>query len=180
MKTITRTTLLVMLLAAALSGCERPAGEESGPDEAAGHEHTEHAEHMKHGGSAPDDVPEDQSRRGPSEHGDFFVTVTPEPNPIPFQELFELEVKVFESEAAKTPVEAANLDEVRATMPAHDHAMKTAPEVIKEGPGHFRVKGMKFHMQGAGEDGRWVIDLTVNADGTIDTAKFDVQCCSSR
>jgi hypothetical protein len=123
------------------------------------------------------DIPDDQALAGMTEADNFYVVVTPEPNPIPFQELFELEVKVFSSDAAEAPVDGVALDQVRATMPAHGHGMKTKPKVTRTGPGTFRVEGMKFHMQGEGKHGLWVVETVLSEDGTIDQAKFDVQCC---
>jgi hypothetical protein len=164
-------TIAALMLAA--TACEKnPANSEG---ESKPHNHASN----KHAGEppAPDDIPADQSWSGLTKNEDFYVTVKPDPNPIPFQELFSLKVKVLDPEDRETPIEGATLDEVSATMPAHDHGMKTDPEVVSTGPGAFRVDGMRFHMQGPGDDGRWVIHLLVNASGSIDRANFDVQCC---
>jgi hypothetical protein len=123
------------------------------------------------------DIPEDQTMKGMSEGKNFFVVITPEPNPIPFQEVFEMEVKVFGAEGDENTVEDVALDQVRATMPAHGHGMKTEPKITELSPGTFRVEGMKFHMQGEGEHGLWVVETVINQGDTIDQAKFDAQCC---
>ena len=123
------------------------------------------------------EIPRDQSWSGPTENGTYYLEVVPKPNPIPFQELFELEVRVRRADDHDQPVESAKLDEVRATMPAHDHGMKTEPEVASAEPGIFTVQGMRFHMRGDSEDGRWLLHLVVNGPDGIDQAKFDVQCC---
>lgn len=120
----------------------------------------------------------DQSWTGTTESGRFRVSVTPEPNPIPFQQLFELRVEVTGPDAGE-PAESVRLDQVRARMPAHDHGMKTSPEIEREGAGDFRVRGMKFHMRGDGEDGRWVFELILRSDSAVDRAEFDVQCCAT-
>jgi len=123
------------------------------------------------------DIPDDQSRSGWTEREQYFLEVTPRPNPVPFQELFELDVRVWASDRREHPVEGAELDDLRARMPAHDHGMKTAPETERTGPGEFTVRGMRFHMQGLGEDGLWVFELVVDGPDGIDRASFDVQCC---
>jgi hypothetical protein len=123
------------------------------------------------------DIPPDQSRAGWSERKKFYVEVTPSPNPIPFQELFELDVRVYESDQASSPAADVQLDQVRAIMPAHDHGMKVEPAIKQTDPGAFRVRGMRWHMKGPGEDGHWVLELVLNAGSTIDTATFDLQCC---
>ena len=168
--TLCTLAALTILIA---SGCE----EKTSPSETTP-KMDEHASHTKGAAETPpDDIPADQSWSGLTANEDFYVTVTPEPNPIPFQQLFSLTVQVMDPEDRETPIEGATLDEVSAVMPAHDHGMKTDPEVVSTGPGSFRVDGMRFHMQGAGDDGRWVIQLLVNASGSIDRADIDVQCC---
>ncbi len=108
----------------------------------------------------------------------FFVTITPEPSPIPFQELFALNVKV--TDAQKNPIENVSIDDVRAIMPAHNHGMNVKPEITATGNGTFRVEGMRFHMRGDGEDGLWVLELVINHRGVIDQTSFEVQCCELR
>ncbi len=164
---------LAALLVLATVGCEDKTTSSDTPSGHTGHAQQEKA--AANAGAA--EIPADQSWSGPTRNEDFYLTVTPVPNPIPFQELFSLEVEVLDPEDRETPIEGATLDEVSATMPAHDHGMKTEPEVVSTGPGRFRVDGMRFHMQGSGEDGRWVIHLLVNASGSIDRADIDVQCC---
>ncbi|MFB6351607.1 MAG: hypothetical protein ABEN55_21815, partial [Bradymonadaceae bacterium] len=127
------------------------------------------------------DTPDDgQTRSGRSNHDHYFVEVVPEPNPIPFQQLFQMSVRVWTSADRETPAKGVSVDQVRARMPAHDHGMKTAPEVVEKGPGHFTVEGMRFHMRGDGEDGRWVLELVMNGDQGIDNVTFEYQCCVSQ
>jgi hypothetical protein len=125
----------------------------------------------------PEDPDENQRRTGSTENDNYVVEVVPEPNPIPFQELFALQVRVFEDAAGETPAQEVGLDQARARMPAHDHGMKTSPSISEQGPGEFRVEGMRFHMRGEGEDGRWVIQLVINGPAGIDRANFEYQCC---
>jgi hypothetical protein len=37
---------------------------------------------------------------------------------------------------------------------------------------------MKFHMQGPGKHGRWVIEAVLNDGSTVDKVSYDVQCCA--
>jgi len=124
------------------------------------------------------DIPDDQSRQGWSQRRDFYVSVTPSPNPIPFQEIFSLTVTVYEDDTKQSPMTDVGLDQVRAVMPAHDHGMKVDPKIEStQAPGEFRVKGMRWHMKGPGKDGHWKLELVLNTGSTIDTATFDFQCC---
>ena len=119
----------------------------------------------------------DQTRTGPSANGHYFVVVSPEPNPIPFQKLFALNIQIYESDARETPAKEIKIDQLRARMPAHDHGMKTEPDVTRQAPGTFRVEGMRFHMRGEGEDGRWVLEMVLNGEKGIDDVEFEYQCC---
>ncbi len=119
----------------------------------------------------------DQSRTGESENDKYALEVVPDPNPIPFQELFAFQVRIYESGEREQLAEQARIDQVRARMPAHDHGMKTEPEVVDEEAGVFRLEGMRFHMRGDGEDGLWVLELVINGPEGIDEASFEYQCC---
>lgn len=126
--------------------------------------------------SAP--APDDQSRSGKTADGRYRLEVTPDPNPIPFQEHFRLRVEIYEADAPDSLAEDVDLDDVRAVMPAHDHGMKTAPEIVRRKPGVFVVEGMRFHMRGPGEDGHWLLELVLNGPSGIDRASFDFHCCT--
>jgi len=135
-------------------------------------------DHAMHHGDAPNPsgIPEDQSGAGMTKQGKFYVTFAPTKNPIPFQDLFGLEVGVFAPDK-KTPAKTAKLDQVRAIMPAHKHGMNVEPEVKATGEGTFAVSGMRFHMQGEGDDGKWVLELVINDGNDIDTFSHELQCC---
>ncbi len=124
------------------------------------------------------DIPDDQSREGWSNRNEFYVSLTPSPNPVPFQQLFALKVTVYEDDTKQTPMDDVAVDQVRAVMPAHDHGMKVDPSVKStDSTGQFRIEGMRWHMKGPGKDGHWKLELVLNAGSTIDTASFDFQCC---
>lgn len=179
MRHLRTIAILLTLSVGLLAGCKSKQSENAGEKPAA-------ADAEKSAAPAPSkadksasqvDIPEDQTMEGPTENGNFYVVATPRPNPIPFQELFSLEVKVYKSADKKELAKGVSLDQVRATMPAHGHGMKTQPKVEATGDATFKVEGMKFHMQGEGKDGRWAVEFVLAEGGTIDQAKFDVQCC---
>lgn len=109
----------------------------------------------------------DQSRKKKTENDAFTVEYVPQPDPIPFNELFSLRLAVT---GAPGPVTIAAL---RVTMPSHGHGMNTRPEITARGGGEFLVAGMQFHMEG-----HWKIEVSPAAGGVTDTAVFDVVCCA--
>lgn len=127
---------------------------------------------------AASDIPADQSNRGLTVNKKFWVEYTPSVNPIPFNQIFSLTVRVADPERHDQPLASASLDEARITMPAHGHGMKVK-HTIEPGaePGTFIIKGLQLHMNGEGENGRWALEFVINDRGTIDQASFDVQCC---
>lgn len=185
-----QVTILCLLLVALSTACEKEQTEPPAEEPAEAAQEAEEAneaneankaekprEKEKREAASQTDIPADQTMEGKTEGGNFYVVVTPEPNPIPFQQLFALDVKVYETEKAEKRVDGVSLDQVRVTMPAHKHGMKTEPKITANDDGTFTVTGMKFHMQGEGEHGYWLVETVLNKDGAIDQAKFDVQCC---
>lgn len=139
------------------------------------HDHDMHDHHHNDaGGDATHEL--DESREKATQAGNFFVSYTPTPDPIPFNELFELQVDVWESDAKETRVSDAEVD-IEVTMPAHGHGMNTEPSVTSQEDGSFLVEGMKFHMQSNSAAERWELAVTVDQNGTSDTAVFEVMCC---
>lgn len=152
----------------------------AGHDHQHGHKHDHKGHDHKHAADqANANIPKDQSGKKLSENKHYWVEYTPSINPIPFQKLFDLDVKVFDGKDKKTPIATAKLDQVRAIMPAHKHGMNVKPVVESKGKGQFQVKGMRFHMKGQGEHGQWVLEMIINDGKTIDTVKYDLQCCRS-
>ena len=87
-----------------------------------------------------------------------------------------MELEVFEPDKT-TPAAGVELDQVDAVMPAHKHGMKVAPGVEKVGPGKFRLEGMRFHMRGSGDDGRWVLQALLRQGEQVDQTEIPFQCC---
>lgn len=94
--------------------------------------------------------------------GAHTVTYTPSPDPIPFNDFFDLVIDVDADDIA-----------VDATMPAHGHGMNVVPTVTSDGDGLWTVEGMLFHMTG-----EWELVVTVDPEGAADDAVFTVHCCS--
>lgn len=119
----------------------------------------------------------DPSRQALTENGEYYVVYAPTPDPIPFSQLFDMQVDVYETDAMDTRVDGAEVS-VDATMPAHGHGMNTTPSVSANPDGGYLVEGMKFHMKSNSPDERWDITVDISKDGTSDTATFSVMCCS--
>jgi hypothetical protein len=82
---------------------------------------------------------------GESNAGTYRVTWQSDPDPVPLNATFALEVEV--ADAAGGDVSALELA-ADAAMPDHGHGMNTKPRVTRLGPGRFKVEGMLFHMPG--------------------------------
>lgn len=95
----------------------------------------------------------------------FEVSYEPTPNPIPRNQIFELEVTVVARGGA-----ASNLDiDVDAEMPGHGHGMNTRPTVTRRESGHFDVAGMQFHMRG-----HWLLHVDVHDGAKTTRATFEI------
>jgi len=99
----------------------------------------------------------------------YYVTYTPNPDPIPLNRMFELSVWVC---SAKDRSRSLSEIELRAdaAMPEHDHGMNTKPKVRANADGSFTVRGMLFHMPG-----RWELYLDVVRAGVTERAQFEIQ-----
>ena len=122
---------------------------------------------MGHGGGTANGSTE---RAAVSSNGAFRVTYAPTPDPIPFNEIFSLQLTAQDA-ASSTALSGATLA-VDAWMPAHNHGMTTQPSTVAGANGAFTTTGMQFHMSGA-----WEIRVDVTHNGTTDRALFAVECC---
>jgi hypothetical protein len=89
------------------------------------------------------------------------------PAPIPLNGYFDLDVLVSQ------PLKPLNYDvslEINAGMLAHDHGMHTRPIIETIERGHFRVRGMLFHMPG-----EWHITFRVARGEMIELAGVDIR-----
>jgi len=151
-----------------------------GTEDDGGHDHDHDAHSHSHGdahgmdagdgGASFDDYTAE--RKTATADGDFYVRYEPSPDPIPTEQLFEMDVWVYESSDMETTVEGSSV-EVTAEMPTHGHGMNTEPEISNEETGKFNIEGMKFHMP-SDEQNPWVIRLEAGTAETTDVAKFKV------
>lgn len=90
---------------------------------------------------------------------------------VPLNELYDMTVTV--TDAQDKPVKNIGLM-INACMPDHNHCMFVKPEVESTGDGKFKVKGLKFHMQG-----HWEIYMDIT-DGKLGEKECGRSCsCTS-
>lgn len=105
----------------------------------------------------------------PSRKGTYRVSWRPLGGQIPFNEPFDLEVRLAApSDDGAVPVTGAQVY-VRCDMPEHGHGMNVEPRALDLGGGSYRVEGLLLHMRG-----RWVLGIDVVVDGTAETADFEL------
>lgn len=97
--------------------------------------------------------------------GDMTVAWAPTPDPIPFNDYFDVTVTLSQGGSAK-PGEAVAID---AQMPAHGHGMTVVPTVTDNGDGSYTGTGLLFAMEG-----HWQLLVDVGEDQAV----FDITCCS--
>lgn len=106
-----------------------------------------------------------------SDGGSYYLMYSADPDPIPFNEPFQLIAMVHDGADHDHMYNDAQLT-VTATMPAHGHGMNTEPTVSMDEAGMITVDGMLFHMRGW-----WQMDFTATRAGVSETATFYVDCC---
>jgi hypothetical protein len=103
-----------------------------------------------------------------TEQGAFRVSYKSDSTPVPVHRLHTWTVHVATADGR--PVTDASL-KVDGDMPGHGHGMPTRPRVTRSlGDGNYLVEGMKFQM-----GGWWVMEVTVDAGGRHDVAKFNLR-----
>lgn len=100
-----------------------------------------------------------------SSDGSYVVVCRPRPDPIPLNELFELDLFVLHPRL-RTPVGEVRVM-VDADMPEHRHGMNTRPQIRPNPDGSLRVSGMHLFMPGY-----WEIYVDIERDGVIERAQF--------
>lgn len=86
-----------------------------------------------------------QARQMQGSH--FSLIVTSDPEPIPLNAPFALEIRLCDARMAELPRLAA----VDAWMPAHRHGMNYKATLTKRDWGHYRAEGLLLHMPGEWE-----------------------------
>lgn len=85
------------------------------------------------------------------------------PDPIPRNELFELDVELV---SADPDIAITAVD---ARMPEHRHGMTLRPQLHDLGGGRYRVEGLLFHMSGF-----WELLFWVERGANTERVRFEV------
>lgn len=102
-----------------------------------------------------------------SPKGSFTVAWRPVATEIPVNELFEIELLLFEGRGMEKPLPGATV-KVSAWMPEHLHGMHRLPETIETAPGCYLVRGMMLHMEGL-----WQLFVDVVAGSVSERTQFE-------
>ena len=89
-------------------------------------------------------------------------------NVVPVNELFAIEVRLFEGRGREKPLCGAKIA-ASAWMPEHMHGMHRQPQAEETAPGRYLVRGMLLHMEGA-----WQLFLDVIAGPVSERVEFDL------
>lgn len=100
--------------------------------------------------------------------GAYVLSVSPVAGAIPANELFAMQVTVFDAGGSGSIVRNVQLA-VDATMPAHHHGMNTRPKVAQNPDGSFLVTGVLLHMSGD-----WELTFDITAKGVTQRAMMPV------
>jgi hypothetical protein len=143
-------TVAGWLLVLACAGCEAPRAEERGAAD---------AERAAASEAPKSEVARAERVIATSPSGAFTVAWRPVGAAVPTNELFELEVELFEGRGTDKPLVGAQL-RVSAWMPEHMHGMSRRPQAVESEPGRYLVRGMLLHMEGL-----WQLFFDVTAGG---------------
>jgi hypothetical protein len=105
---------------------------------------------------------------GTTSGGSFYVEWSPEPAPVPLNELFTVRFRVLEP-ADRTTVIAGAALAADAWMPDHGHGTTLAPLVESHGDGTATGEGFLLH-----REGRWELRVGVAVDGRMERAVFEI------
>jgi hypothetical protein len=109
--------------------------------------------------TAPDWVAEFESQSGA-----WRLRYRPEPDPIPRNALFELDVELVSADPNIA------ISAVDARMPDHQHGMTLKPKLLALGAGRYRVEGLLFHMSGF-----WELFFWVEGGANPQRVRFEVE-----
>jgi len=105
-----------------------------------------------------------------SPKGAFTAAWRPLAPAVPVNELFDLEVRLYEGRGAgeetQKPLAGAKV-QTSAWMPKHMHGMSRRPQVVETAPGRYLVRGMLLHMEGS-----WQLFIDVMAGGKSERVEF--------
>ena len=104
-----------------------------------------------------------------SNAGTYRVSWRADPDPIPLNEGFSIDVWIEDPADPALELESISLA-ADAAMPDHGHGMNRKPRVTRNTDGSFRVDGMMFHMPGY-----WELYLDVLRGAIRERAQFVVE-----
>lgn len=100
-----------------------------------------------------------------SASGHYVVVYQTNPDPIPLNVPFHVNVMVYDTANRSAPLRDIKLD-VDGRMPHHRHGMNRQPIVTQLEDGTFAVQGMLFHMPG-----RWELYFDITRNGRTERAQ---------
>jgi hypothetical protein len=106
-----------------------------------------------------------------SDRGSYQVVYSSDPEPIPLNEEFSLDLAVYGTNDQSQPLQDVELL-ASAEMPEHSHGMPQEPLMESNGDGTYTASGMLFQMSGY-----WEILVWVTGEGPTELAVFSVDCC---
>ena len=115
---------------------------------------------------AAEPAPEAELQFATSPKGAFTAAWRPVGGAIPVNELFEIEVLLFEGSSRDKPLTGATIL-ASAWMPEHMHGMSRRPRTEETAPGRYLVRGMMLHMEGF-----WQLFLDVTAGKIAERVEF--------
>jgi hypothetical protein len=110
------------------------------------------------------------SFEGYTDGASYFVSYETIPDPIPFNEEFNILVSVHDTDEKLNQITDVTID-VDATMPAHGHGMNIEPIISSTEDGTFLAEGLLWHMEG-----EWEIVIYVSGV-TNENIGFTLSCC---
>ena len=106
-------------------------------------------------------------RRARTSGGTYLVEIR-SAEPIPLNEIFGLEFRVFDGASPDELVKNVRIT-INTWMPAHQHSGSLAPQIYYRDDGSAWGEGLLFHMEGL-----WELRIGVMANGLMERVVFDI------
>ncbi len=106
-------------------------------------------------------------RRARTSGGTYLVEIR-SAEPIPLNEIFSLEFRVFDGAVPNKLIENVRIT-VGTWMPAHQHGGSLDPKIRYREGGSGWIEGLLLHMEGL-----WQLRIGVMANGLMERVVFDV------
>jgi len=106
------------------------------------------------------------SRTVDSNGNNYSVTYSCQPDPIPLNEPFSLNLLIIPKRPLQEDILTVKVD---AQMPEHLHGMNRRPDIKMEPNSKVVASGMLFHMPG-----HWQVHIDIARKGITERAQFDL------